>query len=119
MEMQTIGEIAKALPSFSPGEKNEERREFFRKVVDWVGYSNIEEYPFSSETEKILETVLKIDGQDKAECLIEILSTISFSHGLRETALKEIDDIVEKGSFDGSERERLKRKVFELRKKTL
>src|SRR3989338_8532225 len=103
MEIQTIDSIAKTIPPYEAGKENAERREFFKKIIQWSGYANEEEYPFENVTEKILDALLRMDGEDRIECLIELLSTVRFEKQAREKAFKEAEKILDSGSFDGQD----------------
>lgn len=116
MGVYSIGELAQGLPPFRTGEKNGERETFFQRIVEWNNYAN-DEYPFEDASEKILETLIQMKGEDKIECLIEVLSTAQFSEGTRVKAFKEAERVISKGHFNQNEKERLERKLSHAKKK--
>ena len=116
MQGQTIESMAKNLPPFEPGKRSSAREHFFAKVVEWGGYTS-EEYPFEDGTRQILETVLKMHGDDRIDCVISLLSNVEFDGETKEKALKEMEKILDKGQFGEFERQRLDKKIFDLRKK--
>ncbi len=116
MEVYSIDKLAGVLPPFKTGEKNGERETFFQRIIEWNNYAN-DEYPFEEASEKILETLIQMKGEDKIECLIEVLSTAQFTEETRAKAFTEAERIISKGHFNQNEKERLERKLSHAKRK--